>query len=150
MIAAEWRDSPQVEACLDDELLAKSAVAAGITSDATFAGPLAIHGIAREALTLIRGVSILGALESKFRRVPFRTKVARETGTGTGGAWIGESFSTPVAATAYDTLESGSLQGGKDCRPRRGTVTAVESVRGADDPRNRGGWCRARISMRNC
>ena len=41
----------------------------------TFAGPLAVHGIAGEALQLLRGSSILGALESKFRRVPFRTTV---------------------------------------------------------------------------
>ena len=40
----------------------------------------------------------------KLRRVPFRTKVARETGSGTGGAWVGEGLSTPAAATAYDTL----------------------------------------------
>ena len=53
---------------------------------------------------MLRGSSILGALESKFRRVPFRTTVARETGTGTGGAWVGENLSTPVAATAFDTL----------------------------------------------
>ena len=48
--------------------------------------------------------SILGALEGKFRRVPFRTTVSRETKTGTGGAWVAEGASTPVAATAYDTL----------------------------------------------
>ena len=36
--------------------------------------------------------------------MPFRTHVARETGTGTGGAWVAEGASTPVAATAYDTL----------------------------------------------
>jgi len=103
ILAERWKDSPQVKATIEDELHTKAAVAAGTTSDATFAGPLAAHGIASEALTLIRGASILGALESKFRRVPFRTPVARETGTGTGGAWVGEGFSTPVAATAYDT-----------------------------------------------
>jgi HK97 family phage major capsid protein len=36
--------------------------------------------------------------------VPFRTNVARETGSGTGGSWVGEGLSTPVAATAYGTL----------------------------------------------
>jgi HK97 family phage major capsid protein len=55
-------------------------------------------------LQLQRDASILGALEGRFRRVPFRTHVARETGTGTGGAWVAEGASTPVAATAYDTL----------------------------------------------
>ena len=39
-----------------------------------------------------------------MRRVPFRTKVPRETGTGTSGAWVGENLSTPAVAAAYDTL----------------------------------------------
>ena len=102
MIAERWRDTPQVKATIDLQI--KAAVAPATTSDATWAGPLAEHGIAGEALQLQRGASILGALEGKFRRVPFRTHVARETGTGTGGAWVAEGASTPVAATAYDTL----------------------------------------------
>ena len=113
MHADRWRDTPQVKACLEDELHAKAAIAAGSTTDATWAGPLAVHGIAREALTLIRGASILGALENKFRRVPFRTSVARETGAGTGGAWIGEGLATPVAATAFDTLSQEAYKAGK-------------------------------------
>ena len=42
MIAERWRDSPQVKACLEDELHTKAAVAVGTTSDATWAGPLAV------------------------------------------------------------------------------------------------------------
>ena len=102
--AERWIDTPQVKACLEDELHTKAAVAPGTTSDATFASPLAQHGIAEEALALVRGMSILGALQDKFRRVPFRTNVPRETGTGTGGAWVGEALSIPAASTAYDTL----------------------------------------------
>jgi HK97 family phage major capsid protein len=104
MLAEPMRDCPQVKATLEAELETKAAVAAGVTTDSTWAGPLAVYGIASEALALVRGASILGALESKFRRVPFRVKVARETGSGTGGAWVGEGLSTPVAAAAYDTL----------------------------------------------
>lgn len=111
MLAERFKDSPQVYATLD--LRTKAAVSAGTTTDATFAGPLAMYGVAHEALTLLRGASILGALEPKFRRVPFRTKVARETGSGTGGAWIGEGLSTPVAATAYDTLQQEAYRAGK-------------------------------------
>ena len=84
-----------------------------MTSDATWAGPLSVYGIAGEALALLRGASIIGALESRMRRVPFRTKVARETGSGTGGAWIGEGLATPVAATAYDTLSQEAYKAGK-------------------------------------
>jgi HK97 family phage major capsid protein len=104
ILSEPMRNTPQVKATIEDELSTKAAIAAGTTTDATWAGPLASHGIAAEALTLVRGASILGALESRFRKVPFRTKVSRETGTGTGGAWVGEGLSTPVAATAYDTL----------------------------------------------
>ena len=97
-LAERFKDSPTVRATL--ELQTKAATAVGTTTDATWAGPLAAYGIAGEALALLRGASILGALESKMRRVPFRTKVPRETGSGTGGAWIGEGLATPAAATA--------------------------------------------------
>ena len=103
MIAERWKDSPQVGAVLE-QWHTKAAVAAGTTSDATFAGPLAVYGISAEAIAIERGLEIFLQLAPKMRRVPFRTKVARETGTGTGGAWVGEGLSTPTAATASDTL----------------------------------------------
>jgi hypothetical protein len=108
LLAEQWPTTPAVKATFD--LAIKGAVAPGTTSDATFAGPLAVHGIGGEALQLLRGSSILGALESKFRRVPFRTTVARETGSGAGGSWIGENLSTPVAATAFDQLSCESYK----------------------------------------
>jgi HK97 family phage major capsid protein len=101
-LAERLRDSPTVHATI--ELEQKAAVSPGVTSDATFAAPLSAYGVAGEALQLLRGASIIGQLEGRMRRAPFRTKVARETGSGTGGAWIGEALATPVAATAYDTL----------------------------------------------
>lgn len=102
-LAERLKDSPTVYATLE-ALNTKSAVSAGTTTDSTWAGPLATYGVASEALALLRGASIIGQMESRMRRVPFRTKVPRETGTGTGGAWIGQGLATPVAATAYDTL----------------------------------------------
>ena len=48
-----------------------------------------------------------------MRRVPFRTAVPRETGGGTGGAWVGEGLSTPLAATAYDTVTQEVYKAGK-------------------------------------
>jgi hypothetical protein len=74
IIAERWRDTPQVKHTLD--LRTKAAVAPGTTSDATWAGPVAAHGIAGEVSALLRGASILGALEGKFRRAPFRTQPA--------------------------------------------------------------------------
>src|SRR5688572_2039504 len=63
------RDTPTVHATFE-ALYTKAAVAVGSATDATFAGPLAMYGIANELLALIRGRSIIGALESRFRRVP--------------------------------------------------------------------------------
>jgi HK97 family phage major capsid protein len=111
MLAEKFKDSPTVHATL--ELQMKSAVAAASTSDATWAGPLSLYGIAGEALQLLRGVSIIGQLEGKMRRVPFRTKVPRETGSGTGGAWVGEGLATPAASTAYDTLSQEAYKAAK-------------------------------------
>lgn len=111
--AQQWRNTPHVLAALEDDMHHKAAVAPGMTTDATWAGPLAMHGIASEALTLLRGASIIGALEGRMRRVPFRTSVSRETGSGTGGAWVGEGFSTPAASTAYDTLSQEAYKAGK-------------------------------------
>jgi HK97 family phage major capsid protein len=111
MLAEKFKDSPQVHATL--ELRTKSAVAAGTTTDATWAGPLAQYGIAGEALALLRGASIIGALEGRMRRVPARTKVPRETGSGTSGAWIGQGLNTPIAAAAYDTLTQEAYKAGK-------------------------------------
>ena len=109
----QWRDTPHVKATLEEELRTKAAVSAGTTTDSTWAGPLAAYGIAGEALQLLRGASVLGALESRFRRVPFRTQVPKETGTGTGGSWIGQGQATPIAATAYSTLSQEAYKAGK-------------------------------------
>ena len=81
MIAERWRDTPQVHQCLDDELQRKAAVAAGTTSDATWAGPLAVHGIAREALTLIRGASFSARSKTNSGACRFARRCSRETGT---------------------------------------------------------------------
>jgi HK97 family phage major capsid protein len=110
-VSRQWRDTPHVTAALEG-LSTKAAASAGTTTDATWAGPLAGYGIASEALTLLRGVSILGALEPKMRRVPFHIKVPRETGPGTGGAWIGQGLVTPVTRTAYDTVQQESYKCG--------------------------------------
>lgn len=105
-LATQWTTTPQVEAAFRT----KAAIAPGTVTDATFAAPLAQFGIAQEALSLLRGRSIIGALESSMRRVPFRVKVARET-TGATGNWIGEGLSTPVSALAYDTIQQDVYKG---------------------------------------
>ena len=51
-LAEKLKDSPTVHATV--ELQTKAAVAVGTTSDATWAGPLAVYGIAGEALVARR------------------------------------------------------------------------------------------------
>lgn len=102
VISEAWLDTPQVRATL--ELEAKATVLPGTTTDATFAGPLAAFGIASEAIALERGLSIVGQLIGKMRRVPFRVKVPVETGAGTGGSWTKEGDPIPVGKTAYVSL----------------------------------------------
>jgi len=102
VISEAWLDVPQVEATL--ALEGKAAVSPGTTTDATFAGPLAVYGVAAEAIALERGVSIVGQLIPKMRKVPFRAKVSVETGSGTGGAWVKEGDPTPVGKTGYVSL----------------------------------------------
>lgn len=50
-----------------------------------------------------------------------------ETGTGRGGAWVGEGLSTPVAATAYDTLTQEAYKAGK-------IVVLSDELRKVGDP----------------
>lgn len=101
-VAEKWLDTPQVKASL--ELHQKSAVPAGSTTDATWAGPLAPFGIGGEALTIMRGLSILGALEPRMQKVPLRTWLARETGAGITGGWVAEGANVPVQKTAFETI----------------------------------------------
>ncbi|MBA2305735.1 MAG: hypothetical protein H0W08_24310, partial [Acidobacteria bacterium] len=102
MISEGWVDVPTVRATL--ALEAKASISPATTTDATFAGPLASYGLAAEALQLERGISIVGQLAPRMRRVPFHTRVPVETGAGTSGGWVAEGTSAAVRATAYATL----------------------------------------------
>jgi HK97 family phage major capsid protein len=99
--AETWRDTPHVKATL--ELRMKAAVASASTTDSTWAGPLASYGIAAEAVGILRGLSIFGALESKMQRVPLHVKIPVETGAGFTGGWVAEGAAIPVQKTAYST-----------------------------------------------
>ena len=94
--AEQFINTPHVA----ESLRTKAVVLPGDTVTGTWAPALAQYGLASEVLQLLRGSSILGALASRFRHTPFHAKIPREIGSGTGGAWIGEGLSTPVAATA--------------------------------------------------
>jgi hypothetical protein len=102
-IAERWRDTPQVSATLD-AWTTKALVPPGATTDASWAAPISQFGIGAEALTILRGLSILGQVEPKFVRVPLHTRVAHETGGGITGGWVGQNAPVPVQTTAFESI----------------------------------------------
>lgn len=100
-IAKQWRDStPEVE------LAIKAAVAAGTTTDATWAGPLApLTNLASEFLEFLRPATILGKVPG-LRSVPFNVTVPAQTGGGTYG-WVGQGAPKPVGKLAFTSTSLG-------------------------------------------
>jgi HK97 family phage major capsid protein len=102
--AKKWHDStPEVE------LVLKAAVAAGTTTDATWAGPLApITPLTSDFLALLRPQTILGKVDTFFK-VPFNVSVASQTGGGTY-AWVGQGAPKPVGTLQFGTITLGILK----------------------------------------
>ncbi|MEG8222429.1 phage major capsid protein [Sphingomonas sp. HH69] len=100
-IAKGWHDStPEVETIL------KAAVAAGTTTDTTWAKPLVEYqNMASEFAELLRPATIIGRIPG-LRRVPFNIKIPRQTGGSTVG-WVGEGKPKPVSALAFDQVTLG-------------------------------------------
>lgn len=100
-IAKQWKDStPEVETVL------KAAVAAGTTTDPTWAAPLVEYqNMAGEFIELLRPATIVGRIEG-FRRVPFNIRVSGQA-TGSSAGWVGEGKPAPVSALAFNTTTLG-------------------------------------------
>lgn len=95
-IAKGWQDTPEVETVL------KAAVAAGTTTDASWAAPLVPYqDMASEFIELLRPQTIIGKIEG-LRRVPFNIRMPGQT-TGSSVGWVGEGAPKPVSALAFDT-----------------------------------------------
>jgi HK97 family phage major capsid protein len=91
---ARWQDStPEVA------LYLKAAVAAGNTTDATWAGPLVNQTIANDFIALLRPATIIGKING-LRTVPFNTKVPAQSAGGAYG-WVGEGKAKPVTKLAF-------------------------------------------------
>lgn len=98
MAKVHCKDDPRIETVL------KAAVAAGTTSDATWAGPLLPYNdMASEFIELLRPMTILGKMQDAMRRVPFNVRMARQTG-GASAGWVGQGLSKPVSSLAFDTV----------------------------------------------
>lgn len=96
--AKSWAGStPEVERVL------RAAVAAGTTTDATWAAPLVDYKLmASEFIELLRPATIVGQM-SGVRRVPFNVRIPRMT-AGASVGWVGEGNPKPVGKGAFDTV----------------------------------------------
>ena len=102
-IAKSWKDStPEVEQMIEHMWHTKAAVAAGTTTDATWAGPLVVTQPLNEFLELLRPRTLIGAIPG-MRQVPFNISVPSQTAGGTYG-WVGQGLAKPVTKAAYATV----------------------------------------------
>jgi len=97
-----WTSTPQVHATFET-WLEKSAVPAGSTTDATWCGPLAPFSISAEAILILRGMSILGALEPKMTKVPIHASIPHETPSAASGAWLAQGQPTPFTKANFES-----------------------------------------------
>lgn len=81
----------------------KAAIAAGSTTDSTWAGPLVTYNhLQEEFIELLRPNALISRIPG-LRRVPFNVKVPRETATMTA-YWVGQGSPKPVTKGALDTV----------------------------------------------
>jgi HK97 family phage major capsid protein/HK97 family phage prohead protease len=98
--AKAYKDStPEVEQMIEFMWNAKAAVAPGTTTDATWAGPLAVRQPIAEFLELLRPRTLLGQIPG-LKHVPFNISVPSQTSGGTY-AWVGQGLAKPVSSAAY-------------------------------------------------
>jgi HK97 family phage major capsid protein len=109
-IAKQWDEStPEVSMLLrtpDVAAVLRSTIAAGTTTDATWASPLVVYqNMASEFVELLRPMTILGRIQG-LRRVPFNIKIPRQT-AGASAGWVGELQPKPVSSLAFDQISLG-------------------------------------------
>lgn len=94
----QWRaETPDVEMVL------RAAVAAGTTTDTTWAGPLVQYqNLSQEFVEYLRPLTIIGRIKG-LRNVPFKVKIPRQTGASTVN-WVGEGKVKPLSALAFDSI----------------------------------------------
>jgi HK97 family phage major capsid protein/HK97 family phage prohead protease len=85
------------------DLIERTAVNAGTTSDATWASPLVQYQeMASEFIEYLRPQTVIGKLTG-LRRVPFKVRVPRQTGGATVN-WVGETKIKPLTSLAFDSV----------------------------------------------
>jgi len=98
VLAKRWEaETPEVAISI------KAAVAAGTTSDTTWAGPLVQYqDMVSEFIDLLRPQTILGRMTA-VRRVPFNIRIPRQT-AGSSGSFVGEGAPSPVQKLDFDNI----------------------------------------------
>jgi HK97 family phage major capsid protein/HK97 family phage prohead protease len=94
----QWKaETPEVE------LMLKTAVTSGSTSDATFGSPLVNYQIlTSEFIEYLRPLTIIGRIQG-LTYVPFKVKIPRQTAGATVN-WVGEGAPKPLTSLAFDTI----------------------------------------------
>jgi HK97 family phage major capsid protein len=103
-----FADTPEVEQILRTpaSLIAKAAVEAGTTLDATWAAPLVVYqNLTAEFVELLRAETIIGKMTG-LRRVPFNVTIPSQTAGSTVG-WVGQSAPKPVSELAFSSISLG-------------------------------------------
>lgn len=104
-IAKQWSDTPEVAEVL------KAAVAAGTTTDASWAAPLVPYqNMTSDFIELLRPATLVGRMS--LRNVPFNVRIPGQT-QGSTVAWVGETAPKPVSALGFQdiTLRFNKLAG---------------------------------------
>lgn len=104
--AKRWhQDTPEIEQILrmPADLIEKTAVSAGTTTDSAWAAPLVQYqNLTSEFIEYLRPLTIIGRIQG-FRQVPFKIKVPRQTG-GASVNWVGETKVKPLTSLAFDSI----------------------------------------------
>lgn len=104
--AKQWKDTtPEVEDIVRYMWTNKAAVAAGVTTDSTWAGPLVVTQPINEFLEMLRPRTLIGRIPG-FRNVPFNVSLPSQT-TGGTYAWVGQNKPKPVTKADYATVSVG-------------------------------------------
>lgn len=97
------KDQPWHSQTPEVEMYLRAAVAAGSTTDNSWAGYLTENvNLASEFAELLRPATIVGRIPG-LTRVPFNIKVNRET-TAASVSWVGEAGVKPVGPMAFDQI----------------------------------------------
>lgn len=87
---------------LQEMLQIKAAVAAGTTTDATWAGPLVdAQTFMGDFIEYLRPRTLIG--QAQFRPVPFNVRIAGQTSGGSAG-WVGQGNAKPVTKFDFNAI----------------------------------------------